>query len=272
MEKIDRSHLTFIAIQAALSAGEVLKKGFGTSFRIESKPGKQNFVTEYDKASEKCILALIKQEFPHHRFLAEESGASSHSDSSVVWVIDPLDGTLNFAHHVPVFTISIAVAIEKEVVSGVIYQPISQELFVAEKGKGAYLNGTRITVSKTRELNDAMLATGFPYNVDQNPLHCIERFALMTKLGIPIRRLGSAALDLAYVAAGRFDAYWEVTLHPWDMAAGKLLVEEAGGKVTHWDGSAHQIFGHESILATNGLLHASMKDRLNQPPTWGSSP
>jgi len=272
MQTIDNSHLTFIAIQAALSAGELLRKGFGTSFQIESKPGKQNLVTEYDKASEKCILSLIGKEFPSHRFLAEESGSSPPSNSSVVWIIDPLDGTLNFAHQIPVFTISIAAAIEKEVVSAVIYQPMTQELFVAEKGKGAYLNGNRITVTKTTKIDEAMMATGFPYNVDQNPLRCIERFANMTQLGVPIRRLGSAALDLAYVAAGRFDAYWEVTLHPWDMAAGKLLVEEAGGQVTHWDGTVHQIFCHESILATNQKLHASMIAHLNQSKEWKSTP
>ena len=272
MEQIDTSHLTFIAIQAALSSGDLLRKGFGTSFQIESKPGKQNLVTEYDKASEKRILSLIAKEFPDHRFLAEESGSSPPSSSSVVWVIDPLDGTLNFAHHIPVFTISIAATVDKKVVSAVVYQPITQELFVAEKGKGAYLNGNRISVTQTQSIEQAMMATGFPYNVDKNPLHCIESFAYMTQLGVPIRRLGSAALDLAYVAAGRFDTYWEVSLYPWDMAAGKLLVEEAGGKVTHWDGSPHLIFNNDSILATNGPLHAPMITHLNQSRTWKSAP
>ncbi len=271
MKHIDTSHLTFIAIQAALSSGDLLRKGFGTSFQIESKPGKQNLVTEYDKASEKRILSLIGKEFPDHSFLAEESGRSPSSKDSVLWVVDPLDGTVNFAHHIPIFTISIAATVHNEVVSAVIYQPISQELFVAEKGKGAYLNGNRINVTKATSMDHAMMATGFPYNVDQNPLHCIDRFAHMTQLGVPIRRLGSAALDLAYVAAGRFDAYWEVSLHPWDMAAGKLLVEEAGGKVSHWDGQAHSIFNNESILATNGLLHASMITHLNQSQYWKPS-
>ncbi|MBI3236694.1 MAG: inositol monophosphatase [Chlamydiales bacterium] len=272
MKQIDPSHLTFIAIQAALSAGDLLRKGFGTSFRIDSKPGKQNLVTEYDNASENRILSLISKEFPSHGFLAEESGKSSGSNHDVLWVIDPLDGTLNFAHQIPLFTISIAATVDGKPVSGVIYQPMSQELFVAERGKGSYLNGNRIFVTKTEHLEKAAMATGFPYNVDKNPFHCIEKFAHMTQLGVPIRRLGSAALDLAYVAAGRFDAYWEVSLHPWDMAAGKLLVEEAGGKVTHWDGSLHPVFCNESILATNHKLHETMISHLNQSKPWEPSP
>lgn len=272
MKNIDISHLTFTAIQAALASGDILRKGFGTTYQIESKPGKQNLVTEYDKASEKAIISMISKEFPDHRFLAEESGSSPPTNSSVLWVIDPLDGTLNFAHNIPIFTISIAAAINKEIVSAVIYQPMSQELFIAEKDKGAYLNGNRIYVTESTDLDKAMMATGFPYNVDQNPYHCIDRFANMTQLGVPIRRLGSAALDLAYVAAGRFDTYCEVSLHPWDMAAGKLLVEEAGGKITHWDGSPHQIFCHESIVASNSLLHDLMISHLNQYATWKSTP
>ena len=267
------AELVFVATQAALQAGELLKRGFGTSFVIESKPGKQNLVTEYDKASEKCIISSILSHFPNHSFLAEESGTTQNAESAVLWIIDPLDGTVNFAHGIPMFSISIAAAINKEIVAGVVFQPLTNELFIAQKGKGAYLNGSRLQVSKNSSLNDdVMLATGFPYNADENPGHCIDQFAHLTQLGIPIRRLGSAAIDLSYLAAGRFDAYWEVTLHPWDMAAGKLLVEEAGGKVTHFDGSAHQIFCHASMLATNSRLHHEMIHHLTHFKHWKSTP
>jgi len=266
------AELVFVATQAALQAGELLKRGFGTSFVIESKPGKQNLVTEYDKASEKCIISSILNHFPNHSFLAEESGTTQNAESAVLWIIDPLDGTVNFAHGIPMFSISIAAAINKEIVAGVVFQPLTNELFIAQKGKGAYLNGSRLQVSKNSSLNDdVMLATGFPYNADENPGHCIDQFAHLTQLGIPIRRLGSAAIDLSYLAAGRFDAYWEVTLHPWDMAAGKLLVEEAGGKVTHFDGSAHQIFCHASMLATNSRLHHEMIHHLTHFKHWKST-
>ncbi len=259
-------NLTFVAIQAALQAGELLKKGFGSSFEISSKEKKQDLVTEFDKASERTIIDTILNQFPDHAILAEESGAKK-TNSSTLWIIDPLDGTVNFAHNIPVFSVSIAASIEGEVVCGVIYQPIVNELFIAEKGKGAYLNGAALQVSSKSRLDESILATGFPYNVDEDPLHCIEKFGEMTRLGIPIRRLGSAAIDLAYVAAGRFDAYWEVSLRPWDMAAGKLLVEEAGGKVTHYDGSAHEIFSipnvyNTTILASNGHLHPQMMAKL----------
>jgi myo-inositol-1(or 4)-monophosphatase len=255
------SELTFVAIQAALGAGGLLRRGFGTEFAIGSKEGVQNLVTEYDKAAEKSIISAILKHFPDHAFLAEESGETHQGKSPVTWIIDPLDGTVNFARQVPVFSISIAAAIEKNIVSGVVYQPMTNELFVAEKGKGAYLNGKQIFVSKIDSLKKALLATGFPYDVHKNPRQCIDLFAEMQRTGVPIRRLGSAAIDLAYVAAGRFDAFWEVGLNAWDMAAGKLLVEEAGGKVTHWDGSPHKIFGYETLLASNARLHPEMIER-----------
>jgi myo-inositol-1(or 4)-monophosphatase len=257
----DHSELTVAAIEAALKAGEILRKGFGTSFEISSKPGRQNLVTAYDKSAESCIISSISSQFPNHQFLAEESGSTSGS-GSVLWVIDPLDGTVNFAHGIPVFSISIAATIDQKIVSGVIYQPMLNELFIAEKGKGAYLNGDPLRVSSVSSLDEAFLATGFPYNVDENPLGCIDSFAKLTKMGIPIRRLGSAAIDLAYTAAGRFDGYWEVSLHPWDMAAGKLLVEEAGGRVSHYNGAPHETFCETTMLATNGHIHEQLMKRL----------
>lgn len=262
MENPSPSELTFVAIQAAMNAGSLLRHGFGTDFEISSKPGVQNLVTEYDNASEERIISLILKEFPNHSILAEESGNTQKGNSSVTWIIDPLDGTVNFAHNIPLFSVSIAAAINRTIVTGVVFQPITQELFVAEKGKGAFLNGKQIFVSKTSRFENAIMATGFPYNVDKDPLECVEKFAQMQLKGVPIRRLGSAAIDLSYVAAGRCDAFWEVGLHPWDMAAGKLLVEEAGGTVTHWDGSSHRIFDYDTMLATNGLLHAAMLEHL----------
>lgn len=258
------SDFTFIAIQAALSAGQLLRQGFDTKFAIESKRGKQNLVTEYDKRSENHIVDTISKSFPTHAILAEEGGKIRTNKDSFVWIIDPLDGTVNFARSIPVFSISIALVKEKEVISGVVYQPMTNELFIAERGKGAFLNGKPLAVSKIARFEKALMATGFPYNVDQNPLHCIEKFTQIQAKGVPIRRLGSAALDLAYIAAGRFDVFWEVGLHPWDIAAGKLLVEEAKGTVTQWDGSPHPIFGYQTLLATNGFLHQKMVNHLNK--------
>jgi myo-inositol-1(or 4)-monophosphatase len=258
------SELTFVAIQAALSAGALLRQGFDTVFEIQFKEGRLNLVTEYDKRSEKSIIDTILHRFPNHAILAEESGEKGKG--SVIWIVDPLDGTVNFARNIPMFSVSIGAAVDKQIVCGVVYQPMTHELFVAEKGKGAYLNGKRLTVSKTKDFDNAVMATGFPYNVDQNPLSCIDRFVSIQSQGIPVRRLGSAAIDLAYLAAGRFDAFWEVGLHPWDIAAGKLLVEEAGGKVTHWNNVPHKIFGYDTLLASNGLLHQKMSQCLTEGP------
>ena len=259
---IDTGKFTFVATQAALKAGELLRKGFGNNCKVHSKEGKQNLVTEYDKAAEDCIIAFLLSHFPKHRFLAEESGESGHKKGEVIWIIDPLDGTVNFAHHIPIFSISIAAAVANEIVTGVIYQPMLGELFIAQKDDGAYLNGTRLQVSSCNTHEEAIVATGFPYNIDENPLHCLETFVKISKFGIPIRRLGSAAIDLAYLAAGRFDAYWEVDLNPWDMAAGKLLVEEAGGRISRYNGTPHNIVTRGNILATNGKLHEWMVGKL----------
>jgi len=252
------------AIEVAKGASALLKKGFGTSFDIHSKEGKQNLVTEYDLASQSYILDKLKKAFPHHRFLAEENGAQEAPSDEVLWIIDPLDGTVNFAHGLPFFAISIAAAKGKEIIAGVVHQPMLDEWFMAEKGAGAHLGKNPLRVSKQTKLDKALLATGFPYNVNQNPLNCIERFQAFVKEGIPIRRVGVAALDLAYVAAGRFDAFWEVGLQPWDMAAGKLIVEEAGGMVTHFDGSEHPIYAYHPILASNGYLHSALVSRLKE--------
>ncbi len=251
-----------IAKEVALGAGELLKKGFGTSFEIDTKEGSQNLVTEYDNASQTFIIDQLQKAFPSHHFLAEEGSVLSPPDDGFLWIIDPLDGTVNFAHQIPFFGVSIALAKGREVIAGVVYNPILDELFVAEKGSGTFLRDQQIFVTSSTTTERAMFATGFPYNVKENPHQCIETFAKIVKTGTPIRRMGVASLDLAYVAAGRFDAFWEVLLQPWDMAAGKLLVEEAKGKVTHFDGSEHQIFCYAPLLATNGHLHQSMLSYL----------
>ncbi|NGX37575.1 MAG: Inositol-1-monophosphatase [Chlamydiae bacterium] len=252
------------AKKAALEAGDLLKQGFGTSFQIESKEGKQNLVTEYDLSSQKLIVEILKGAFPTHHFLAEEGDLKQMPSDEILWIIDPLDGTVNFAHNIPLFAVSIAAARGNEILAGVIYQPLLDELFASEKGSGAYLGKNRLQVTDQKNLEEAFTATGFPYDAYKNPMHCIERFGKMVAKGIPIRRLGVASIDLAYVAMGRFDLFWEVGLHPWDMAAGKLLIEEAGGKVTHYDGSPHQIYSYLPILASNGHLHEIMVDYLKE--------
>ncbi len=257
------SHITLIGIEAALQAGDVLRQGFGTSFKISSKAGQHNLVTEYDHRAEKLILDFLSAQVPGSRFYAEESGKSGPRGSTR-WIVDPLDGTVNFAHGIPAFCVSIAAEIKGEVVSGIVYQPITHELFVAEKGKGAFLNGQKIKVSRTPSLEQSILATGFPYNLAKNPHHCIDHFVDILRMGIPIRRMGSAAIDLAYTAAGRFDGFFEVELQPWDVAAGILLVEEAGGKATRWDKKPVSLEAKTHILATNGHIHAEGVKVLNK--------
>lgn len=264
-KKESLSHITLTAIEAALMAGEILRRGFGTSFSISSKEGRHNLVTEYDFKSEKAIIEFILAHIPDSQFLAEESGSSGKG--SLLWVIDPLDGTVNFSHNIPVFSVSIAVEQDGKIVSGVVYQPITHELFVAEIGKGAYLNGDRIKVSSTSHIHDAILATGFPYDLVKNPFHCIDHFVDIIKLGIPIRRLGSAAIDLAYTAAGRFEGFFEVELGAWDCAAGILIVQEAGGRVTHWDKKPFDFRSRSTIIGSNGHVHDALADILNRKIT-----
>jgi myo-inositol-1(or 4)-monophosphatase len=241
-----------------------LLEGFGTSFKISNKEGINNLVTEYDNKSEHYIINNIKKHFPEHSFLAEESGKTGeHKTGQIRWVIDPLDGTVNFAHSLPIFSISIAAELDGILLCGVIYNPILNELFVAEKGNGAFLNEQRILVSKSENLASSFLVTGFPYNVKNNPCGCINHFVEIISNGIPVRRLGSAALDLAYVSCGRFDGFWEINLNPWDVAAGALLVQEAGGRVTQYNNSDYTIFS-QSILATNGLIHEQISMVLNK--------
>lgn len=241
-------------------AGKILSDGFGTAFSVRNKQGVHNLVTEYDVRVEEFLFTELSNLVPGSGFIGEE-GSGSNARNSCTWVVDPLDGTVNFAHGIPIFCVSIAAVIDGHISLGVIHQPIVHELFTAVRGKGAKLNGTPIRVSDTPTLRESMLVTGFPYNVADDPLNCIEQLSAVLRMGIPIRRLGSAALDLAYTAAGRFDGFWEARLNTWDMAAGVLLVREAGGTVTHYDGIPF-VLSDNSIVATNGHIHAALIEHL----------
>lgn len=255
-----------VAVQAAKEAGRFLKASVGKVTSIETKKGNvRDLVSEIDKASEAMIISIIKERYPHHSILAEESGGSKQS-AEYTWVIDPLDGTVNFLHGVPVFSVTIGVEYRGEIVAGVTYDPNLNELFTAEKGSGAFLNGNRIEVSTAAELINSLLVTGFPYDIAKNPDHAVEHFVNFLMTGQGLRRLGSAALDLCYIAAGRFDGYWEVSLNPWDMAAGMVLVQEAGGKVTDLMGGVPSIYKRQ-IVASNGRIHDKMLQVLRQGMT-----
>lgn len=252
------NEFTVIAVQAAYKAGEILKQGFGTQFEISTKSTPHDIVTEFDKAAEAKIIGHIQKLYPSHAFLAEESGAIATANAPVCWIIDPLDGTLNFAHHIPTFCVSIAAVVNDAVEVGVIYHPLLEELFVAEKGHGAYLNEKRITVSKIDDPKMAVMASGFPYDILQDRQKSIRSFTNVLNIGNPMRLTGSAALSLAYIAAGRFDAFWSLNLNPWDIAAGKLLIEEAGGTVSDFNSKPLDAMNSSNTLATNTRLHSTL--------------
>jgi len=248
--------LNFIK-QVALDAGTVLVQRLGSA-RISNK-GDIDLVTEADIAAEELIIDRIRSYYPRHGILAEESGEAvtvGDTASEWRWVIDPLDGTTNYAHGYPCFCTSIGVEHNGKLEFGVIYDPMRKELFAAERGQGATLNDRRIKVSDVEELSKAMLVTGFPYNVRERPDFARE-FVTFTMNAQAVRRDGSAAIDLAYVACGRFDGFWEDGLNPWDMAAGVLLIQEAGGRVTNFNDEPLSIYT-KKVLATNGLVHQPM--------------
>ncbi|MBF0409640.1 MAG: inositol monophosphatase [Candidatus Riflebacteria bacterium] len=240
------------AIQAALSAGEILMSRFRKIHDVTFK-GPTDLVTEADLASEKLIREKLGQDFPNDSLFGEEIGGGDFHKGRT-WVFDPLDGTTNFAHGLPIFSVSIAFCIDGIPKAGVIYLPVLNECFSCAESFGAYLNGTQINVSRRPKVNEALVVTGFPYEINS----CIDEIIPSLKKMIigsrGVRRLGSAAVDLCYVAAGFFDIFWEIKLKPWDVAAGSLLVKEAGGKVTDFSGGFHSIDRYQ-ILATNGLLH-----------------
>ena len=248
------------AIETAKSAGNILLEKFGRKIAI-SKKGAIDLVTEADLASEKLIIDRIKSYYPRHSILAEESGeAVIIDDSKWKWIVDPLDGTTNYAHGYPCFCVTLAVEHEGEIVIGVSYDPTRDEMFSAEKGRGASLNSKTITVSETKKLSDSLLVTGFPYDLSQRD-NFAGNFTTMLLKSRAVRRDGSAAIDLAYVACGRFDGFWEEGLNPWDMAAGILLVKEAGGIVSNYDGSEFSIY-NPPLCTSNGLIHNEMLEVL----------
>ncbi len=256
-----------LAVEAALAAGDILVAHSGRVEKVGYKD-EVNLVTEVDYLSEQAIVKIIKSAFPDHGILTEESGAED-SQSPYKWVIDPLDGTTNYAHDFPCFCVSIALEKEGQIILGVVYNPNLDELFVADKGSGAFLSRgreseqgrRRISVSQATELSQSLLATGFPYDIRTSKVDNLNHFTNFYKRAQAIRRAGSAALDLCYLAMGRFDGFWELKLSPWDTAAGSLLVTEAGGQVTDFSGGPFSIYMKE-ILATNGKIHQEMIEVL----------
>jgi myo-inositol-1(or 4)-monophosphatase len=225
--------------------------------------GEIDLVTEIDHQSEKYLLGEVQRDFPAHHIVAEESGIIQGNVENI-WYIDPLDGTVNYAHHIPVFCVSIGYAFQGQLTLGAVYDPLRDELFSAERGNGAFLNGKRLQASATSELKRSLLVTGFPYDTWNTKLDNFANFTKFAKMTQGVRRLGSAALDLAYVGAGRFDGYWELSLKPWDVAAGGLICKEAGAIVTNIHGDEDFISSPQSILAAAPGIHARMLEELRQ--------
>jgi myo-inositol-1(or 4)-monophosphatase len=262
---------TEFVIRAAKAAGKILLEGCGTRLKVEHKRrevGEIELVTEFDRRAEDLILGRIRRAFPGCRILSEESGLSGTGggkpleSGEPIWLVDPLDGTTNFAHGLPIFSVSIALRENGRTRLGVVYDPARKEVFWAERGKGAYCGTERMRASGTADLGRSLLVTGFPYDAWTNPENNVDQFAAFTVRCQGVRRLGSAAIDLAYVAAGRFDGFWELRLAPWDVAAGGLIAEEAGARVTAIDGAGDYLTERPSILAANPALHAKMADVL----------
>jgi myo-inositol-1(or 4)-monophosphatase len=261
LEPLPASEVNFIpllkaATDAAKQAGMLLLRYAHDGFRITHK-STIDLVTEADYAAEQCVIDVILANFPDHRFLAEERGRVNRSPSPYLWVIDPLDGTTNFAHGFPTYCVSIGLEYKEQCVLGVVYDPTRNELFSATRGGGARINDQPIRVSQTAQLDQALLVTGFAYDIRETPNNNLDHFARFALRAQGIRRTGSAALDLCYVASGRFDGFWEVRLNPWDMAAGVVILREAGGRVSNFCGESHSLYGQE-LVASNGLIHDSM--------------
>lgn len=273
----DRAVFRRVALQAARTAGKILQKLYTKEIRIDYK-GAMNLVTEADRASEAAVIRTIRRKFPDHLFLAEEGGEYPELRPSsrlrraraavCKWIIDPLDGTTNFAHKLPIFCVSIGLEIRGEVMLGVVYDPLRDEMFIGEKGRGARLNGRPIRVSETDKLDAALLVTGFAYDVRGGLETNLDHFGNFTRRAQGVRRTGSAALDLCYVACGRFDGFWEMKLSPWDTAAGFRIAVEAGAAVTDFGNRPFQI-DRKEILASNGRIHSEMIEVLGAKPRPG---
>ncbi len=260
LTRAEAKKMLAFACETAFGAGDILRKGFNRSIRVAFK-GRINPVTEYDLKSEKYITNRIAAAYPQHDILTEEGSATSKA-SPYRWIIDPLDGTVNYSHGFPIYCVSIALEHKGKMTVGAVYDPEHEELFSAALGMGAGLNGRRIHVSTERRLQRSLLATGFAYDIGKARRNNLGLFARMAKQAQGIRRPGSAAIDLCWLAAGRIDGFWELKLHPWDTAAAVLVVEEAGGKVSRLDGRSYSIFDKD-VLASNSHLHRSMQAILS---------
>ncbi len=248
-----------VAEEAANTAGKILNRLFGRVSYI-TKKGDIDLVTEADFQAEKAILEIIGRNFPQDNILAEETGGQEHT-SGRTWLIDPLDGTTNFVHGFPFFAVSIALEVEKKIVLGVVHNPFMNELFEASKGTGAFLNKKPLQVSRMQNLKQALLATGFPYDIHERPERIMELLEKMVVKAQGVRRPGSAAIDMCYVAAGRLDGFWEQDLKPWDTAAGSIIVEEAGGKLSTFQGEPYTPYLN-SVVAANPFIHQAMIEVL----------
>jgi myo-inositol-1(or 4)-monophosphatase len=249
------------AVRACRAAGRIQAKAYGRVQPVEHK-GEIDLVTATDRRSEEAILGILRRAFPDHGVLAEESGASL-PEAEYTWVVDPLDGTTNFAHGFPFFCSSVALAHRGVVIAGAVYHPLLGELFTATRGGGAHLNGRRIRVSAQPRLDQAFLATGFPYDIRRSRRNNLDHFGRFATRSLAVRRAGAAALDLAFVAAGRFDGFWELKLRAWDIAAASLIVEEAGGRITGLQGRPWSLPVRD-IVASNGLIHEEMLRQLRR--------
>lgn len=257
-----RERLKETAVEAARTAAVILNEYARSGFHVEYKD-QVNLVTDADRRSEQAVIDVIRKSFPTHSVLAEERGEQAGSDPEYQWVIDPLDGTTNFAHGYPAYCVSIGLEYRGSPILGVVLDPTRQELFLAEAGGGAFLNGTPLHVSRTPTLNRALLVTGFAYDIRESPENNLNHFSHFALRAQGMRRTGTAALDLCYVAAGRFDGFWELKLHPWDTAAGLVIVLEAGGRVTGFKGEPFSI-DQQAIVASNGLIHEEMLEGLRK--------
>ena len=244
----------------AREAGAILRAGYSKEHKVNYK-GVIDLVTEVDHQSEAFLLGEIQGKYPGHHIFAEESGIIQGNDEHI-WFVDPLDGTVNYAHHIPIFCVSIAYASHGELTLGAVYEPMRDEMFAAERGRGARLNGRPIQASTVTELQKSLLVTGFPYDAWNTPQDNFANFVHFGKLTQGVRRLGSAALDLCYVAAGRFDGFWEISLKPWDVAAGGLIAEEAGARVTNVQGDRDYISSPQSVIAAAPGIHARIVQEL----------
>ena len=245
----------------ARKAGAILYDGYSTDHQVDYK-GVIDLVTEIDHRSEEYLLGEVQRDFPDHHILSEESGVIEGNNDHV-WFIDPLDGTVNYAHHIPIFCVSIAYAHHGKLTLGAIYEPMRDEMFLAERDKGASLNGRPLQVSTVTELQKSLLVTGFPYDAWDTKQDNFNNFIKFGKLSQGVRRFGSAALDLCYVAAGRFDGFWELALKPWDVAAGGLICEEAGAQITNVRGEPDYISPPQSVVAATPGIHERMLEELH---------